>query len=70
MDSQTILAQQLDELIEVTREQMDLYVALGHPAAARAAFEHLAAACGERADAALRQLAADFSIDYPKKGGG
>ena len=69
MDSRTVLARQLDELIDITREQMEIYVALGYTEAARASFEHLAAACGERADAALKQLAADFSIDYPKKDG-
>ena len=70
MDSQTVLAQRIDELIDVTREQMELYVELGYPEAARATFAHLAAACSERADAALRQLASDFSIDHPRKGGG
>lgn len=68
MDSSTLYARQIEEVIDLTRGQMEIYVELGYPDAARATFEHLAAACGERADASLRQLASDFSIDYPKGG--
>lgn len=63
LGSRERLDETLDELIEVTRHQLDLYTLIGAPDAARRTLEALRDAIGERQAARIAELGAEFSIE-------
>lgn len=63
LGSRDKLDEALEELIEVTRHQLDLYTMIGARDAARRTLEALRDAIGERQAARVVQLGAEFSIE-------